>query len=46
MECKSCQETMYERKARGAVQATVVYICPRCGETVFVWPGEEDDEEG
>jgi len=41
MECKNCGETMYERNPVAA-NTTVVYICPKCDRTLYIWPDGEE----
>ncbi len=45
MECKNCKTPMYERKSAKSANATVVYVCLKCGKIVYVWPDGEVKEE-
>ena len=45
MNCKNCKVPMYERKSRRSTEATVIYICPKCGNIIYVWPDGEEKEE-
>ncbi len=46
MECKTCREPMYERKTTRSREAAAIYICPKCGAVIYVWPDGEESEEG
>lgn len=41
MDCKNCGSPMYKRNTKRSNQATVVYICQKCGTTLYIWNDEE-----
>lgn len=45
MTCKECGAEMYERKSKKSADATVVYVCKKCGAYCYVWNNSDDEWE-
>ncbi|MEA5004052.1 MAG: hypothetical protein VB081_11190 [Christensenella sp.] len=45
MKCSKCETVMYERTSKKSLNATKVYICPKCNKIIYVWPDGDIKEE-